>query len=75
MAEIIKPKSGVFCKDNPESFANAIHECYNNFPKYNSYKIREMYEKFSMSSTMKTSYFPFLDRMIEQKIQFNKKHF
>jgi glycosyltransferase involved in cell wall biosynthesis len=66
LREIVKPESGVLCEDNPEDFAKAIFQIYNNFPKYDSNIIRAEYEKLSISTTMSEVYFPAIDKLIRK---------
>lgn len=60
----IKPEAGVLCKDTPEDFARAIENIYLNRNKFNSDKIRKLYEKYSMSYIIKNEYLPKLVSII-----------
>lgn len=55
---LIKPEAGVLCEDTPEDFARAIEEIFLNRKNFNSNRIRNLYQKYSMSYIIKNEYLP-----------------
>lgn len=65
--DIIDEDMGVLCVDSPEGFAQGLKDYSIKRNTFDSTSIRNRYAKFSMAEVMKEKYFPYIDKLIEEK--------